>query len=96
MRRIHCTFKQRKEYQDYFIFFTFEKGGGYCDKDCPQKENFKQMFATSTVLMLQKWQTPKFGLVQNFQNTGYGPENHALQQTDGTQFALFPNSPTFS
>ena len=31
------------------------------------------MFANSTVLMLQKWQTPKFGVVQNFQNTG-GPK----------------------
>ena len=38
-----------------------------------QRENFKQMFANSTVLMLQKWQTPKFGVVQNFQNTG-GPK----------------------
>ena len=47
--------------------------GGYCDKDYPQRENFKQMFANSTVLMLQKWQTPKFGVVQNFQNTG-GPK----------------------
>ena len=45
----------------------------YCDKDCPQKENVKQMFANSTVLILQKWQTPIFGVVtlvvQNFQNT---------------------------
>ena len=27
--------------------------GGYCDKDGPQKEHFKQMFANYTVLMLQ-------------------------------------------
>ena len=31
------------------------------------------MFANSTVLMLQKWQTPKFGAVQNFQIAG-GPK----------------------
>ena len=37
--------------------------GGYCDKDCPQKENFKQMFANSTVLMLQKWRPPKFSRI---------------------------------
>ena len=35
----------------------------YCDKDCPQKENVKQMFANSTVLILQKCQTPIFGAV---------------------------------
>ena len=37
---------------------------GYGDKDCQQKKNFKQMFANSTVLMPQKWQTPKFGVVK--------------------------------
>ena len=38
------------------------------------------MFANSTVLMLQKWQPPKFGVVKFFQNTG-GPKRGEGERT---------------